>query len=132
MLKIAVAVVLLAHGIGHSMGLLQLCCQGGHRQPALEPVIVDLTGILGATTKPRRRLGSCGRPLSRLRGAGRVVIGWLPVAWFQPLAIGCCGGLACWPAAIPDRIPVFGSVGALVIDVAVWPRRSGLTGSRTP
>jgi hypothetical protein len=48
-----------------------------------------------------------------------VIIGWLPEAWFAPLAVGSSlvslAGLFLFPMAFP----VFSSIGALVANVAV-------------
>lgn len=47
------------------------------------------------------------------------MVGWLPMAWFQPLAIGASvvslSGLLLFPMAFPP----FSTLGALVVNIAV-------------
>jgi hypothetical protein len=117
MLKIVIALVLLAHGIGHSMGLLQM--------------------FKVATVNPEWRgdswiLTAAGTTVTQVVGAvlwtaaivgfaalAAAVMGWLPTSWFAPLAIGSATvsllGLVLFPAAFP----VMSTVGALVVDLAV-------------
>jgi hypothetical protein len=48
-----------------------------------------------------------------------VVVGWLPVAWLQPLAIGASAASLAGLALFPLAFPIFSSIGAFVVDVAV-------------
>ena len=118
MLKIIVALVLFAHGIGHVMGPLQV-----FRVATINPAWSGGSWILG---------GSTGTSVAQAVGVvlwiaaligfvavAAVVMGWLPAAWFAPLAVGSAAvsllGIALFPAAFP----VFSTLGAAAVDVAV-------------
>ena len=118
MLKIVIALVLLAHGLGHSMGLL-----GMFKIATVNPVWDGdswlLTGAAG-------RMGTQAVGVVLLTAAligftvlAGVVVGWLPAAWFTPLAIvssvASLAGLLLFPAAFPT----FSTIGALVVDLGV-------------
>ncbi len=118
MLRIVIALVLVAHGIGHSMGLLQVL-----RVAAVNPQWDGgswvLGGVLGGTAV--QAIGSV-LWISAMVGfsaLGGVVIGWLPVSWWQALGVGSAvaslAGLLIFPLAFP---PV-STIGALIVDVVV-------------
>lgn len=84
MLRIGIALVLLAHGMGHSMGLL-----GMFKLATVSP------GWQGDSWL----LSGLGGPVTQLTGAivwtisivgfaalAGVVLGWLPASWWVPLA----------------------------------------------
>ena len=48
-----------------------------------------------------------------------VVMGWLPEAWFQPLAIGSVVASLAGVVLFPIEFPTFGTVGCVVVDLAV-------------
>ena len=115
---IIVALVLLAHGIGHSMGILQ----------ALKVVIINpawdgrswlISGVAGRTLTQAIGVVLWAVALIGFVVLAGVVVGWLPEAWWGPLAIvssiASLAGLALFPTAFPT----FSSVGALVVDLAV-------------
>lgn len=82
---VVIALVLLAHGIGHSMGLLQL----------FKVATVGFAAVAAT------------------------VLGWLAAAWFPPLAIGSAVVSLAGIALFPIAFPVFGTIGALAVDLAV-------------
>jgi hypothetical protein len=118
MVKVVIAVVLLAHGIGHSLGLLQV----------LKVAVVNpqwngdswlLSGTAGTTLTHAIGVSLWTIAIVGFAAAAAVVVGWLPASWWQPVAIVSAVvslvGLALFPAAFPT----FSTVGALVVDLAV-------------
>jgi hypothetical protein len=117
MLKVAVAVVLLAHGIGHSMGVIQML-----RIATVNPEWKGDSWLLadgGATlTQAVGAVLWVGAIVGFAAVAG-VVVGWLPASWWAPLAVGSVlvsmAGLLLFPVAFPP----LSSVGALVVNVVI-------------
>lgn len=118
MFKVVIALVLLAHGIGHSMGLLQIFKVAsvnpqwnGDSWILTGPLGVTATQVIGGVVWTAAIIG-----FAALAGT---VVGWLPAAWFQPLAIGSSvvslAGLLLFPVAFPT----FSTIGALAVDLAV-------------
>lgn len=118
MLRIVIALVLVAHGIGHSMGLLGMF-KVATVNPAWHGDSWILTGAGGPTLT--QAVGTLLWTLAIVGfvALGAVVMGWLPEAWWQPLAIGSSlvslAGLLFFPIAFP----VFSTIGAFAVDVAV-------------
>jgi hypothetical protein len=118
MVKIVIAAVLLAHGIGHSMGLLQLA-KIATVNPTWHGQSWLLTGLVGTTST--QMVGGLIWTASMIGfvGLAAAVMGWLPASWLIPLAIGSAVvsmvGLLLFPAALP----VSSTLGALVVDVVV-------------
>jgi hypothetical protein len=116
--KFVVAAVLLAHGIGHSMGLLQI-----FKVASVNPQWTGdswlLTGPLGLTVSQLIGAVLWTTAIVGFAALAAVVIGWLPLAWFQPLAVGSAivslAGLLLFPVAFPTA----STVGAFLIDVAL-------------
>jgi len=113
-----VGVILFAHGVGHSMGIL-----GALNVTTINPEWHGdswlLTGPLGAA--PARAVGIAlwSVALVGFCAVAAAAVGWLPASSFGPLAIvaatASIAAIACFPVAFPT----FSTVGALVIDVAV-------------
>ena len=118
MLKIVIALVLVAHGIGHSMGLL-----GMFKVATVNPAGHGDSWILTSVGGPSvaQAVGAVLWTLAVVGfvALGAVVMGWLPEAWWHPLAIGSSlvslAGLLLFPIAFP----VFSTIGAFAVDVAV-------------
>jgi hypothetical protein len=118
MVRIVIALVLVAHGIGHSLGLLQL-----FRIATVNPEWKGdswlLTGLTGTTVSQIVGAGLWVASIVGFVAVGLVVMGWLPVAWWQPIAVGSAvlslAGLALFPTAFP----LTSAIGALVVDLAV-------------
>jgi hypothetical protein len=118
MLKVIIALVLLAHGIGHSMGLLQV-----FKVATVNPQWQGDSWLLGAGagTAASQFVGVALWSLAIVGFAAlaAVVMGWLPEDWFGTLAIASSlvslAGLLLFPVAFP----VMSTVGALVVNVAV-------------
>ena len=118
MFRIVIALVLLAHGIGHSMGPLQV-----FKVATVNPLWDGDSWILGRVVSPTAAQG-LGVVLWAIALVGFVVaaavfVGWLPMGWWQPVAVGSAVvsliGLVLFPAAFP----VFSTIGAAAVDVAV-------------
>jgi hypothetical protein len=118
MLKIVVGLVLLAHGIGHSMGLLQI-----FKVATISPewsgdswLLSDIAGpsatqAIGAVLWTAALVGFVA-----LAG---VVFGWLPETWWSTLAIGASAVSLAGLLLFPTAFPTFSSIGAFAVDVAV-------------
>jgi hypothetical protein len=113
-----VALVLFAHGIGHSLGIL-----GATNVATINPDWHGdswlLTAPLGAG--PARAIGVAlwSVALVGFVAAAAGVVGWLPAATFGPLVIvaatASIAAIACFPVAFPT----FSTIAALVVDVGV-------------
>jgi hypothetical protein len=118
MLKLVIAVILLAHGIGHSMGLLQIFKVAtvnpqwhGDSWLLTGPAGMTLTQIVGASLWTAAIVG--------FAALAAVVVGWLPEAWFGPLAIGSAAVSLVGLLLFPIAFPLFSTVGAAAVNVAV-------------
>lgn len=118
MFRMVIALVLLAHGIGHSMGPLQV-----FKVATVNPLWDGDSWILGRVVGPTAAQG-LGVILWAIALVGFVVaaavfVGWLPTGWWQPVAIvssvASLIGLVLFPAAFP----VLSTIGAAAVDVAV-------------
>jgi hypothetical protein len=118
MLKIVIAVVLVAHGIGHILGPL-----GMFKVATVNPAwhgdswVLSGVGSVGITQVVGTVLW-----LVALVGfvvLGAVVMGWLPAAWWRPVAIGSSLVSLVGLFLFPTAFPVFSTIGALAVDVAV-------------
>lgn len=118
MIRIALALVLVAHGIGHSMGLLQVF-RIATINPAWNGDSWILSGIGGTTVAQAVGVVLWSIAMIGFIVLGGVVLGIAPPAWWAPLgavsAVASLLGLVLFPAAFP----AFSTIGALVVDVAV-------------
>jgi len=117
MLRIVVALVLLGHGIGHSIGPL-----GMFRIATINPGWQGDSWLLaGLGTTVSQSVGVL-LWLTAMGGfillAG-VTMGWLPTAWWVPLGIvaslASLAGIVFFPAAFP----ILSTIGAVAVDAAV-------------
>lgn len=117
-MKFIIGLVLLAHGIGHSMGLLQVF-KVATVNPQWHGDSWILTGLTGATATQAVGAVLWTAAIIGFALLAGVAVGWLPESWWQPLAIGSSlvslAGLLFFPLAFP----VFSTIGALVVDVVV-------------
>jgi len=118
MLKVVIAVILLAHGIGHSMGLLQIFKVAavnpqwhGDSWPLTGPAGMTITQIVGASLWSAAIVG--------FAALAAVLVGWLPEPWFGPLAIGSAAVSLVGLLLFPTAFPLFSTVGAAAVNVAV-------------
>jgi len=118
MLKVVIALVLLAHGIGHSMGLIQLY-KVATVNPAWDGESWILSGVGGQSLALAVGTVLWTLALVGFVALSAVVMGWLPEAWLQPLAIASSLASLVGLLVFPVAFPVFSSVGAFLVDVAV-------------
>jgi hypothetical protein len=118
MLTILIALVLIAHGIGHSLGLIQMF-NVATVNPAWHGDSWILTPVGGQSLT--QAVGTLLWTLAIVGfvALGMVVLGWLPESWWQPLAIG--SSLASLAAILlfPIAFPTFSTIGAFAVDLAV-------------
>ena len=113
-----VALVLFAHGIGHSMGIIQ-AMNLATVNPEWHGDSWLLTGPLGLA--PTRAIGVIVWTVSLVGfcALAAAVIGWIPASWFSPLAVVSATASVVGLALFPFAFPTFSMVGALAVDVAV-------------
>jgi hypothetical protein len=118
MFKVVIALVLLGHGIGHSMGLLQVF-KVATVNPSWNGDSWILTGTVGTTVT--QIVGSVVwiAAIVGFAALAASLMGWLPTGWFPPLAIGSAAASLTGLLLFPIAFPAFSTVGALVVDVAV-------------
>jgi hypothetical protein len=118
MIKVVIGLVLLAHGIGHSMGILQVL-KVATVNPAWHGDSWLLTGLAGTTLTQAVGVAIWAAAIVGFSVLAGVVIGWLPASWWQPVAIGSSlislAGLLLFPTAFPT----FSTIGAVAVDAAV-------------
>ena len=109
---------LLAHGIGHSMGIL-----GVAKLATINPEWRGdswlLTGVAGATLANAVGVVLWTISIAGFTALAAVVLGWLPEEWFQPLAIGSAVVSLVGVLFFPMAFPTFSTLGAVAVDVAV-------------
>lgn len=118
MFRIVIGLVLLAHGIGHSMGPLQV-----FKIATVNPLWDGDSWILGRVVGPSAVQG-LGVALWAIALVGFVVtaavfMGWLPAGWWQPVAVGSAVASLIGLVLFPAAFPVFSTIGAAAVDVAV-------------
>jgi hypothetical protein len=118
MLRIVIGLVLLAHGIGHSMGLLQLS-KVASVNPQWHGDSWILTGLTGATATQAVGAVLWTAAIVGFTGLAGVVVGWLPASWWETLAISSAAVSLVGLLLFPVAFPVFSTVGALVVNVAL-------------
>ena len=118
MTKIVIAFVLVAHGIGHSLGLLQVF-KVATVNPAWNGGSWLLDGLIGVTAS--QIVGSLlwVTAIAGFSAAAASVLGWLPQAWFVPLGIASSVASLGGVLLFPNAFPISSTVGAVAIDVVV-------------
>ncbi len=118
MIKLVVALVLLGHGIGHSMGLLQMFKVASvnpewHGDSWLLSGVADptITQVVGALLWTISLVG--------FAALAAILMGWLPEAWWQPVAIGSSVASLAGILFFPIAFPLFSTIGAIAVDVVV-------------
>jgi hypothetical protein len=118
MLNIVIAIVLVAHGIGHIMGPLQVL-----KVASVNPQWHDdswlLSGAIGTTPAQGIGIVLWSVALIGFVVLGGVVMGWLPASWWEPLAIGASLASLLGLILFPTAFPAFSTIGAAAVDVVV-------------
>jgi hypothetical protein len=118
MLRIVIALVLLAHGIGHSMGLLQL-----FRVATINPEWHGdswlLAGGVGTTVAQAAGAIAWVVAIAGFSAIAGIVIGWLPASWWAPVALGAAAASIVGLVLFPTAFPTFSTVAALAVDIVV-------------
>ena len=118
MLKIIVALVLFSHGIGHSMGLLQVF-KIATVSPQWNGDSWLLRGPVGSTVSEIVAVSLWTLAIIGFAALAAVVVGWLPEAWWVPLVIGASAASLAGLFLFPIAFPLFSTLGALAANVAV-------------
>lgn len=118
MLRIALGLVLLAHGIGHIMGPLQVF-RVATVNPAWNGDSWILTGPAGTTAAHAIGVVLWAIALVGFVALGFVVFGWLPETWWAPLAIVSAVASLLGVVLFPIAFPTFSTVGAVAVDVVL-------------
>jgi len=118
MLKIVVGLVLLAHGIGHSMGLLQIFKVASVNPPWQGDSWI-LSGVAGPTVTQAVGAIIWTVAIVGFAAVAGVVVGWLPAEWWPPLAIVSSVVSLVGVAFFPIAFPLFSTIGAVLVDVVV-------------
>ena len=118
MIKLVVALVLLAHGIGHSMGILKVF-NVATVNPAWQGDSWLLSGVAGATITNAVGVVLWSASIVGFAALGGVVLGWLPADWWAPLAIASSAASIIGIVLFPIAFPIASTLGALAIDVTV-------------
>lgn len=118
MIKVAIAIVLLAHGIGHSMGLLQVL-RIATVNPEWKGDSWLLTSVTGNGVAQAVGVALWVAAIVGFAAVAAVLVGWLPAAWWASLAIGSALASIAGLVLFPTAFPLLSSLGALVVNVAV-------------
>jgi hypothetical protein len=118
MFKIVIALVLLGHGIGHSIGLLQVF-KVASVNPNWHGDSWILSGLVGTTATQATGVVLWTVAIVGFAGAAGAVVGWVPASWWPPLAIASAVASIAGLLFFPIAFPTFSTVGALVVDAAV-------------
>jgi hypothetical protein len=118
MVRIVIGLVLLGHGIGHSMGIIQV-----FKVAAVNPSWDGRSWLLTAAagTAVTQAVGVMLWSVATVGfvALAGVVFGWLPESWWVPLgvisSIASLVGLVLFPLAFPT----FSTLGALAVDIVV-------------
>jgi hypothetical protein len=116
-MKFVIAAVLFAHGIGHVMGPLQV-----FKVAVINPAWAGdswlLTGVGGQTLGQAIGIVLWMTALVGFVSAAAVVMGWLPVTWWVPLAVVSSIASLAAIGLFPTAFPTFSTIGAVVVDIA--------------
>ena len=118
MVNTVIAIVLVAHGIGHIMGPLHVL-KVASVNPKWHGDSWLLSGAIGTTPAQSVGMVLWAAALIGFVLLGGVVLGWLPASWWEPLAIGASLVSLLGLVLFPTAFPTFSTIGALVVDLVV-------------
>jgi hypothetical protein len=118
MVKLIIALVLFAHGIGHSMGIIQVA-----KVATVNPQWHGDSWLLGNAVGPSLAqwagVALWTAAIVGFTALAAAVMGWLPEAWFVPLAVASSLVSLAGLLVFPTAFPLFSTIGALAVNVAV-------------
>ncbi len=118
MLRYVIALVLVAHGIGHSIGIMQ-SLRIATINPDWNGDSWLITGFAGSSVTQAVGVLVWTAALVGFVLAAAVVVGWLPETWWAPLAVGSSLLSLAGLLAFPVAFPMTSTLGALVVDMVV-------------
>jgi hypothetical protein len=118
MLRIVIGLVLLGHGIGHSIGLLGMF-KVATVNPAWDGGSWLLTGPTGTTVTQAVGVVLWTVSMVGFVALAAIVFGWLPETWWVPLAVASSVASLAGVLFFPIAFPTFSTIGAVAVDVAV-------------
>ena len=118
MLRYVIALVLVAHGIGHSIGITQ-SLRIATVNPEWNGDSWLITGFAGTSVTQAVGVLVWTVALVGFVLAAAVVVGWLPETWWAPLAVGSSLLSLAGILLIPAAFPMTSTLGALVVDMVV-------------
>jgi hypothetical protein len=118
MFKIVIAVVLLAHGIGHVLGPLQVS-KVAVVNPSWNGDSWLLTGAVGQSITGAVGVALWTVAIVAFGVLAGVAMGWLPEAWWTPLAIVASVVSLVAVLLFPAALPATSTIGAVIVDVVV-------------
>lgn len=113
-----IALVLFAHGVGHSMGIVQSTGLATVN-PSWHGESWLLSGSVGSTWTTIAALVVWSAAIVGFCAVAATVVGWLPIAWFQPLALVSAAVSLAGVVAFPMAFPTFSTIGAVVVDLGL-------------
>jgi hypothetical protein len=113
-----IALILFAHGIGHSMGIVQTTGLATVN-PAWNGESWLLSGSVGSTWANVVAVIVWTVAIVGFCAVAATVVGWLPATWFEPLAVVSAAVSLAGVVAFPTAFPTFSTIGAVVIDLGV-------------
>jgi hypothetical protein len=118
MVRFLIALVLLGHGIGHSMGILQVL-KVATVNPGWDGGSWALTRFAGPTVTQAIGIVLWTMALVGFIAVAAVLIGWLPASWWQPLMVVSAAASLVGVLLFPAAFPTFSTIGAVAVDAAV-------------
>ena len=118
MVRIVIGLVLLAHGIGHSIGLLGMF-KVATVNPAWNGDSWILSGSAGPTVTQAVGVVLWTVSMVGFAALAAIVFGWLPETWWVPLAVVSSVASLAGVLFFPIAFPTFSTIGAVAVDVAV-------------
>ncbi len=118
MIRLVFALVLLAHGIGHSMGPLQVL-KVATVNPSWGGDSWLLSGLAGTPAAQAVGIAAWSVSIVGFAALAMVVVGWLPESWWAPLAIASSVVSIAGLLLFPGAFPMGSTVGCALVDIAV-------------
>jgi hypothetical protein len=116
--RIVIGIVLIAHGIGHSMGILGVS-EIAKVNPSWQGDSWILTDRVGRRVARVVGVALWATAMIGFVALGATVFGWMPDTWWRPLAIASSIASIAGLVLFPTAFPIFSSMGAFAIDAAV-------------